>query len=831
MKKLLFLLLLIPALANATVTASFVPSRTTCISPCAVFFDGSATTSTIYPDGTGSGYLTNGTQTLGATTIAVNTGSGTIVQSQDWITLTTTRGTSSGYVVNGAVLLNDTSIPLITGSGTLLAGNFIMFENDTTHKIYRVTTGIAAPGSVVITPGLGVGFTGGKASEVVDANKYEVTGTLAGGNVTIASPGLLFDGGVSSVAPVTIVPNTRAFHNLKYETNFGDHNGSPTLGTSWTAGTGYNNNRNYALGPEAAHVYEFTPGTGTHVYNAITRITDADGTVGQTVTNTITVSDPDAYFTTTNTVCIAANSDPTPGSGGCPSGADHHQQSNFATAINTYATTGKRILFKRGDTFTETYTTYAILTNTGPGIVGAYGTGANPKVTIDLTGGGSNDYPILGLGLWQNGISDWAVMDLEFDGQDQIHSIGINTIGGMDKFTALRLNMHNIKDGILFNGQSLDAVYINHSVEQTLFDQITIADNTISPVTALTTGWRIYAFTQRLAILGNTLGNVTTTDAIGSHVIRLPYTNKGVIQNNILGRSNGLTIKMHAMTRCDGTSNPNECLVGTSGSMPTAWFSYKTSVQPTLTNNNNIAGKNGAITNKVVISDNKIIGTTVPYYFNIGPQDQYKDERVRDIIMERNWFTGTSMQVHLVATGYQLTIRNNLCDLTGGASNRYCINAKRYSSVSPALPPYDIWAYNNTAYASDSSNTFSLISVDTLVNHVIARNNLAYAPNGGTAGNVKLLEDVAACGAPCITVDHNSTNAEVKGTDPSFASATPSDPKDFRITTGSYGLNRGTSVFPSTYDDFFHCKDKGGTNITAGAFVPAANAMCFGAAQ
>lgn len=68
-------------------------------------------------------------------------------------------GTGSAYTTTAAgFAVGTTSIPLITGSGTILAGDIITFAGDTNQ--YVVTTGIAAPGTVVISkPGLRVAAT------------------------------------------------------------------------------------------------------------------------------------------------------------------------------------------------------------------------------------------------------------------------------------------------------------------------------------------------------------------------------------------------------------------------------------------------------------------------------------------------------------------------------------------------------------------------------------------------------------------------------------------------------------------------------------------------
>ena len=66
------------------------------------------------------------------------------------------KGTGSAYTTSGTLLaVGTTSIPLITGTGTVLAGDVVTFAGDSNK--YVVTTGIAAPGTIVIAePGLRV---------------------------------------------------------------------------------------------------------------------------------------------------------------------------------------------------------------------------------------------------------------------------------------------------------------------------------------------------------------------------------------------------------------------------------------------------------------------------------------------------------------------------------------------------------------------------------------------------------------------------------------------------------------------------------------------------
>ena len=64
-----------------------------------------------------------------------------------------TKGTGASYVTSGISAVGATSILLVTGTGTVLAGDSVTFAGDTNK--YVVATGVAAPGTLVIAaPGL-----------------------------------------------------------------------------------------------------------------------------------------------------------------------------------------------------------------------------------------------------------------------------------------------------------------------------------------------------------------------------------------------------------------------------------------------------------------------------------------------------------------------------------------------------------------------------------------------------------------------------------------------------------------------------------------------------
>lgn len=64
-----------------------------------------------------------------------------------------TKGTGASYVTSGDSPPGTSSIALVTGTGTVLAGDVVTFAADTNNK-FVVNTGVAAPGSIAIgTPG------------------------------------------------------------------------------------------------------------------------------------------------------------------------------------------------------------------------------------------------------------------------------------------------------------------------------------------------------------------------------------------------------------------------------------------------------------------------------------------------------------------------------------------------------------------------------------------------------------------------------------------------------------------------------------------------------
>jgi len=196
------------------------------------------------------------------------------------------------------------------------------------------------------------------------------------------------DGWTSGVVQPELVGDRREYADLEYEWTFDD----PTSGT-WAKTTGAS--RNLARGYVASHVFE-TPGE----YTVTLRVTDEAGDAHD-YKQTITVTDPDTVFSG-NTYYVA----------NAPLGDDGNAGTSEVAPWETFAKAmaeadaGCRILFKRGDSWS--ISSAGAISGAGPGLVGAWGTGADPIITQTST---SSSFATMA-----QAAVDWRLMDLDLAG-------------------------------------------------------------------------------------------------------------------------------------------------------------------------------------------------------------------------------------------------------------------------------------------------------------------------------------------------------------------------------------------------------------------------------
>jgi hypothetical protein len=690
--------------------------------------------------GTG-GSVTPATATLAnagpAQTVVVGSnvsldGSASTVQSGRTLSYAWTFVTPAGHALSGASTARPSFTADATGAFTL---QLAVSDGLTTSNSTTTVTAVPANASV---------------------NASFVASRVSG----VAPLAVFFDGSAS-----TAVGTGKPFHDLDYQWSFGESG----LGNWGTGARASAISRNLDSGPMAAHVFE-SPGTYT------VTLTATDGSNVGSSTMQVTVTDPEIVFVA-NTACISVAGNFT----GCPSGATHITSSDYSGVINGNATV-RRFLFNRGETFTAAGQAKEM--RSGPGLIGAYGSGAAPR--WQLTAGKT------GLTLADPStptISDWRVMDIEIDGQGQ-NTNGVSAAGSINQVLLLRVNIHNTHNGMLFDVSLLD--YYNGSQGGNrglpMWDQLAIVDSRVNTIYggvgisqngAAAGYYGGYISASQFTFMGNNFDNVNG----GEHVLRTPYVGRGVISHNYLARPDRSKhcLKLHA---------PSFGGTGTVG---------------------------GRYSEKIVVADNTFDGNTSEQNVKLAPQNTNSDERIRNVIIERNYFLmGVSSSSALVVQGpvSVVSVRNNI------------VNASNSASLYPAMMEIigdgqgvssAIDFYNNTLYTTGSRfGGIALVGSGALISGINVKNNLAYAPAVATAsfGNSSNGSNVVSA--------NNSTDSQVRGVSPGFISVPAASAKsliatDFKPAAGSYVVGVG-AVLP-VLTDFYSAHRAVGVAADIGAVV------------
>ncbi len=516
----------------------------------------------------------------------------------------------------------------------------------------------------------------------------------------------------------------KPFHHLLFEWDFDDPGSL----------------RPKASGPLAAHVFE-KPGT----YKVKLTVENPKGEVSRK-TLQITVQDPAKVFSGANTICFSNTSDFT----GAPKDAKKVQTNDFAYALS-FADKGKRLLFKRGDTFLSNRTFY--FNPSGPGILGAFGEGKNK----DERGIYANDPVIFAPDGNQRKIlvfqsSDWRVVNLNFQtpAGSKVWS-AVDADRHIDRLTLLRLTTGHFHVSI---GLADDIIQAR---KEKPFDQITIADCHLKDSGINT----VYMGGENVAVLGNFLDK-----SPHSHVFRLSYGKKVVFAHNTFLRSswNRHLLKIH------------------SRSFPAF----------------------GIYTEKILITDNRFYCNS-QWPLTLGPQDGLHDERVRDVILQKNLFVvQENSEVILHAAAGDVTFRNNvMVDQMKNGYNFFPVTITR-TKIEPE--PWGIEIYHNTYYSPGWPHTIvGLVQMENCRDRPVIENNILYssAKNAGHFRLVNLRNPKFE-----YTASGNLTGKDPLFTDPARM--------DFSLKAGSPAVDAGVSV--PVMDDFRgESRPKGGAP-DAGAY-------------
>lgn len=412
----------------------------------------------------------------------------------------------------------------------------------------------------------------------------------------------------------TTLDTGNAFHQLSYTFNFNDDRGLnwPISGQPKNVQQG---------GPIAAHVFDL-PGT----YTVRVRAQSATGYSESTVT--VTVQNPDSAYSGTNTVCVS----PASNFSGCPSGA-----ATQTTLPSSYA--GKRVLLHSG----ESFGTVTIRHEDDNVVVGAFGSGAKPRVANVSIGNG----PIPSPAAFPDEVT---VMDLDIaNGISHEHS------GSRFLFYRNDLIQPGGNNRIWFGGALSYAVNNSGLPASTFYvpREIFIVENKIIGATniASTPIVNIYGGGSRLALLGNDIGKAE------QHTVRLFNAHKSVIAYNALrGQSSDgirVALKLHS-----------------GGLLPYA-DNYATTM-----------GK--WATSQVVIANN-LFGDpndNNSWTATAAPQNTLESEGIEDVIAENNrYYRGPNTNTEMILVGRRMTTRGN-ARVDGGA-----LNINNANTITFNLPP------------------------------------------------------------------------------------------------------------------------------------------------
>lgn len=592
----------------------------------------------------------------------------------------------------------------------------------------------------------------------------------------------------SGVAPLGIVFSTvgststatnKPFQNIQTSWNFGDTNTTPTgtCGTAPAAGEGFWRcgaqpgvlSKNTAQGPVAAHVFE-TP--GTYVVTA----TMYDGTNTATQSQTITVTDPTTVYSGTNTICFFNT---TLGSG-CPAGATSASPTSDFTAALTSCTTGKRCLFKRGDTFTATAT--GTISSAGPITIGAYGSGAAPIIT------GTSQVVFQ---LNNAAVNDIRIMDLRIVGPAVSNTS--NCVSITDQISGLlwlRNQCIGMGTGLIVasgagvkGGVGADSVFTN-----------------LAGASPSGGGIAYYGEWTLSAFVGNSIGPFVSTS---EHNIRIQPGQQVTIGYNSISTPGTTGKSLITMRAAEHWPNVD------AGSAEYDPFGRRTTDAQWLH-----------------VADNFLDGGGSSYQlFDFAPASNRQNNWIYDGLAERNWiqmgpFASITGASALIIGASRITVKNNLCDASGNVTGGPACFVISPNNTSGAPAPDSNEFINNTFYKADASayvnNTnFTAIYLDATggqnITNTVVKNNLTYGP---LAFQPRTLWTVGAgvtgtTGASNTfgnSSDFNTGTNQMGSVDPRFtcptgcASVGAFTPVNAKPTAG-YAIGSGVSV--PVWSDFF----------------------------
>lgn len=456
---------------------------------------------------------------------------------------------------------------------------------------------------------------------------------------------------------------------------------------------------------------------GTYV--ATLRVTLPDGSV-QSFEQTITVSDPNVVY---------ANSSNDTAERTWYVSTSLGSNSNIGSFNRPYRTLEyglsrifngsgpRRLLIRRGEAYPGGDGIY-VANRTGPYTIGAYGAGADPVITFNAsTNGASLQFSAT--------TSDVRVMDLDIVGPTIGHAItpGVNTL-------ILRTDITGAGSGVSTSG-------LNGNKAGSFVVDSVITDSDNYAV--------YYNFGGNVAVMGNVFDTV-----FQEHVMRCYLTHSVIQHNTFRGGANA----KHQLkfVGYSPTGDPNR-----DDGIPTEEVEYS------------------------IISDNLFEQSgPIAWMITIGPTDQSTDQRLSNVVFERNVVrAGLSAAAMVYLNNRLVTIRNNVFDATGSTTTVAGIRVTR-RGIEP--PPTQQRILHNTIYQGGPLELVG-VQVDSMAQSTVVRNNLMGGENvviiSGQGTGLQAERNLRYCDAGFVDPDRG----------------------DFELLPTSPAIDRGALV-PAVFTDY-----------------------------
>lgn len=432
-------------------------------------------------------------------------------------------------------------------------------------------------------------------------------------------------------------------------------------------------------------------------YTATQYVWDGIGYTRRTID--IIVQDPDVVFAGTNTICCSISGTFT----GAPSGSSNQTVANLAAAI-ALLTSGKRVLLQTADAWTTAASGF--LNGTKDNMVfGSFGGG---RATITITSAQNL------LTLNSAGVSRLQVRDLIINGS----SLGSRVILGTSALAVNGVHLHNL------HAYDIGSLFTVSGTHRT--DNFTISKCLLERVKGGGGFVGVFGAATNFLMVDSKIDDATAAE----HCLRFQYIGKGYIGGCEF--LNPAATK-HAMTlRC-----PNFVTgAGTVGLSPGTYSEY------------------------ITVSD-CIFASNTAQIVTIQPQATTNDERIRRVIMERNYTyaLGTTASTGLLFTSFECVSRNNIYNLSAGAANIVGVTTAANNNFVPDSNE----SWNDTFYSGAIQTTaqgFTGASGSALNSKL--KNMLMYTP---------LIVGAEVIGSTAIattTGTNNSSNANTNTLDPLF---------------------------------------------------------------